>query len=171
MKKKIIPLAIIAYMLFLFVSAWKSTEDDHLGRYSDKDIFIRSYECGYIDKFPSNYIIITTAEQSDYIEKNYGMESNDNYLEMKTQFPISEYTYVILYESFGTGGYVRHVNKVEISGDGPYFVYDVNKSPRGGEGPAVMVGFMHMAAVPKEYLVDCDMSSRNIFFPGEKETR
>jgi len=167
MKTKIILLGITAYLFFLLATAWKNTDDDHLGRYTEKDVFIRSYECGYLGNFPTTCILIENKEQLDYMEQHYGMSQNSYLQEMTSQCPITDYTYLILYESFGQGGYNRHVSEVEISGDGPHWIYDVYQSPKGEVAPAVMVGYMHMAAIPKEYLAICDFSNRDFLYPGE----
>lgn len=168
MNKKIILLVITAYVLFLFAIAWKNTgEAGHPGRYTEKDIFIKSYECGYLGSFPTTFIMIENKEQSDYMEQHYSMSQNSYFQEMKSQYPLTDYTYLILYESFDQGGYSRHVNGIEISGDGPHWIYDVYKSPKGDRAPAVMVGFMHMTAIPKEYLDGCDFIEQNYLYPGE----
>lgn len=140
--------------------------------YTDEDIYLRSFECGYISEYRKisyDTVVIETKEQLDYAEEYYGLRELDSvpddysvfespfasvFQTMKKQYPLEEYNYVFSYDEVSSGGYYYHADRLEITEDGIWFLMD-NESyaPKDDdEVTEVMGGFGHVAAVPKEYM-------------------
>lgn len=140
--------------------------------YTDEDIYLKSFECGYISEYQKiRYatVIIDTKEQLNYAEEYYGLKELDSapddysvfvspfasiFQEMKAQYPLEEYNYVLSYDEVSSGGYYYHADRLEITEDGIWFLLDDKSySPKEDEiVTCVMGGFGHVAAVPKEYM-------------------
>lgn len=140
--------------------------------YTNEDIYLESFDCGYISEYQKiRYatVIIETQEQLDYAEAYYGLKVLDSapddytvfqspfaatFQEMKEQYPLDEYNYVFAYDEVSSGGYYYHADRLEITEDGIHFLMDDESySPKADElVTCVMGGFVHMAAVPKEYM-------------------
>lgn len=140
--------------------------------YTNEDIYLESFECGYIGEYrPIRYatVIIENEEQLAYAEEQYGLNEEDIYPDkwmdyptgfaryftiMKEQYPLEGYNYVFSYDEVSSGGYYYHADRLEITEDSIYFLMDDESySPKGDEAvAAVMGGFGHVAAVPKEYM-------------------
>lgn len=140
--------------------------------YTNEEIYLESFECGYISEFrPICYatVIIENEEQMAYAEKQYGLKPMDTFSEdmicyptgfaqyfeiMKEQYPLADYNYVFSYSEVSSGGYYYHADRLEITEDSIYFLMDDESySPKDNEVVSeVMGGFGHVAAVPKEYM-------------------
>ena len=143
--------------------------------YTEKEVYIHSYECGYLHGYgiPKSYsIVIETSEQLDYAVENYGIcEISSKCKEMIEQYSTDNYTFVLRYDEVSSGGYYYHVDRVRITSDSVMLVNDKKShSAKGDAQTQVMGGFFHMAAIPKEYLKECDYSGMRAIFPGEETT-
>ncbi len=153
----------------------KQTEEN-VKVYTEDEIYIHSYECGYMGNagIPKTYhIVIETSEQLEYAIQNYGIcDISSACKEMKEQYRIEDYTFILRYDEVSSGGYYYHVDRVEVRPDSVLLRNDKKShSARGDAQPQVMGGFFHMAAVPKEYLEGCDYSGMHAVFPGEEEAK
>jgi len=140
--------------------------------YTDEDIYLESFECGYISEYQKiRYatVVIETKEQLKFAEEYYGLKELDSvpgdysvfvspfalvFQEMKEQYSLEEYNYVLSYDEVSSGGYYYHADRLEITDDGIWFLMDDESySPKDDEAvTCVMGGFGHVAAVPKEYM-------------------
>ncbi len=140
--------------------------------YTNEDIYLVSFKCGYISEYrPIRYatVIIENEEQLAYAENQYGLKPMDTFSEdmicyptgfaqyfeiMKEQYPLDDYNYVFAYQEVSSGGYYYHADRLEITEDSIYFLMDDESySPKDNEAVSqVMGGFGHVAAVPKEYM-------------------
>lgn len=139
------------------------------------EIYLFSYECGYFswDQKPGRApLLIENNAQLEFAKERYGLDYPDDYneedywfydssfieyfREMESNYPLEEYSYLIQYAEVSSGGYYLHADRVIIDGNKIYFgMDDASRSPVEGEMvPDVMGGFMHMAAIPKEYTED-----------------
>ncbi len=156
--------------------------------YSEEDIYIYSFECGCLSqdrKPPNEMLIIENEEQLSFAEDRYGLavpddlpksdewwystEAAEAFQDMKSDYPISDYSYAVCYDEVSCGGYYLHADKLIKKGDMLYFGMD-DKSYTPNEYdtyPAVMGGFCHMAAVPKS-LFDGTVFS-NAIYPDKNE--
>ncbi len=153
------------------MSGCKQAEDGTV--YTKDQVYIHSYECGYLHGYgiPNGvHIVIETGEQLEYAIQNYGIsEISGKCKEMIEQHSIDDYTFVLRYDEVSSGGYYYRVDRVRIKPDAVLLVNDRKSHSARGNQPAVMGGFFHMAAVPKEYLEECDFSGMHVVFPGEEE--
>ncbi len=140
--------------------------------YTNKDIYLESFECGYISEYQNiRYatVIIENEEQLAYAEEQYGLNEKETYQDnwmhyptgfsryftiMKEEYPLEKYNYVFSYDEVSSGGYYYHADRLEITENSIYFLMDDESySPKDFEAvSAVMGGFGHVAAVPKEYM-------------------
>lgn len=144
--------------------------------YTDEDIYIDSFTCGYIsqEQKPESYkvYVIETQEQLDYAKENYGVGFPSDYNaedywyysvgiveafeKMERECPFSEYCYLFEYEEVISTGYYYHADRVAIDKetDRIYFKHDDKSySPSGDEACGDMMnGFFHMSAIPREYI-------------------
>ena len=139
--------------------------------YTNEDIYLESFECGYISEYrPISYamVIIENEEQLAYAEEQYGLKQMDTFSDdmacyptgfaqyfeiMKEQYPLEKYNYVFAYYEVSSGGYYYHADRLEITEDSICFLMDEEShSPKDEMVAAVMGGFGHVAAVPKEYM-------------------
>lgn len=172
--KRFLMLCFAANLLFLSAACGAcSNSDESVKVYTDKDIYIYSYECGCLRSgsiLKTDHIIIETKEQLDYAIQNYSyLEASSTFKEMIEQYLIEDYTYMLRYDEVTSAGYYIHVDKVKIKDDAVCFAEDSKShSPKSKASPQVMEGFFHMAAIPKEYLENCDYSGMRAVFPGEE---
>lgn len=169
--RKIYTILFTILALFFFVACGQE-QDPNKKVYTDKDIFLKSWECGPsgMDFIPSQFlIVIETEEELAYAVENYKLiEFSTVFEEMIEQYSIEQYTYLITYDVVTTTGHYRHADRIEIGETYAYFAMDKKShGSRSMEGPQVMGGFIHVAAVPKEYLENCDYSETIIIRPGE----
>ncbi|MDE6530127.1 MAG: hypothetical protein K2K96_05065 [Lachnospiraceae bacterium] len=135
------------------------------------DIYLLSFNCGYISGNTPGMLVIENEEQLDYALERYGLAlpSDDmtedelwNYStaiaepfhEMVQNYPISEYSYVIEYDEVGCGGYDLRVGALLVDKDIMHFVRTADSKTPAPDSiqPDVMGGFCYMAAVPKDIL-------------------
>jgi len=165
----------LCLLVFCIVSmgGGKQAEDGTV--YTEDEVYIHSYECGYLHGYgiPDGFhIVIETSEQLEYAIETYGIcEFSSKCKEMIEQHSIEDYTFVLRYDEVSSGGYYYHVDRVKIKPDSVLLVNDrKSHSARGNAQTQEMGGFFHMAAIPKEYLEECDFSGMNAIFPGEEES-
>lgn len=131
-----------------------SDEKADIKIYTSEDIYLYSYNSGYIendDRFSN--VVIENEEQLVYATERSNILPSEEMLE---NYPLTEYTYVIEYDEFTSGGYHRKAESLCIGDDGMWFkMTDNSHNPEPGEYVScVMDGFLHMAAVPKSYIGD-----------------
>ncbi len=154
------------------------------------EIYLFSYECGYFswDQKPGWLpLLIENNEQLEFAKECYGLDYPDDYSEedywyydssfieyfreMESNYPLEEYSYLIQYKEVSSGGYYLHADRVIIDGNTICFgMDDTSYSPEdtGEEVFAdVMGGFMHMAAIPKEYTEG--MVFDNVVYPDKDD--
>lgn len=151
-----------------------------MSNYSDKaklltadDIYLLSYNCGYISGNHPVMMIVENQDQLDYAGERYGLAlppeglSEDElwsyntgiskpFTEMVEKYPISDYSYVIEYDEVGSGGYDLRVGALLVDDDILHFVRTADSKTPDPESvqPDVMGGFCYMAAVPKGTLMN-----------------
>lgn len=156
--------------------------------FSEDDIYIYSFECGYIsqdNKPPNDMLIIETEEQLSFAEDRYGLAVPDDlpesdkwwydkevaeaFQDMKASYHISEYSYAVCYDEVNCGGYYLHADKLIKKGELLYFgMDDKSYTPNEEEMyPQAEDGFCHMAAFPKS-LFDGKVFS-NAVYPDKNE--
>lgn len=189
MKQKIFSVIVCAVMLICFagcakeealgkIEEEKETEDTIT--YTDKEIYIHSFECGYLSEYRmlrDILLMIENEEQLSIAEKTYDLGEDalekmqntyvaEEFQKMKSEYPIEEYTYLLCYREVSSGGYYLHADKVQIKDARIYFQMDEESySPSGEEMVTeVMGGFFHMAAIPKEYLDGKQLE--NVVYPS-----
>ncbi len=135
------------------------------------DIYLLSFNCGYISGDTPGMLVIENEEQLDYALERYGLAlpSDDMtedelwyystaiaepFHEMVQNYPISEYSYVIEYDEVGCGGYDLRVGALLVDKDIMHFVRTADSKTPAPDSmqPDVMGGFCYMAAVPKDIL-------------------
>ena len=167
-KKKIL---FSVFMFLLLLTACNNAKDEELDGtvYTSKDVYIDSFECGYLPAFPKDCaVIVETQDQLDHV-KNYGIE--ELLTKLEKQYSINEYTYIIQYDMMPNTSYYLHADRIVMDSSGPYFLMDSKSyGPKSGErvSPAIR-GFMHIAAVPKAYLEDYTFTNPYIIYPGEEQ--
>ncbi|MDE6687886.1 MAG: hypothetical protein K2K17_11280 [Lachnospiraceae bacterium] len=136
-----------------------------------EDIYLLSFNCGYISGNTPGMLVIENKEQLDYALERYGLAlpSDDMtedelwyystaiaepFHEMIQNYPISEYSYVIEYDEVGCGGYDLRVGALLVDKDIMHFVHTADSKTPAPDSiqPDVMGGFCYMAAVPKDIL-------------------
>lgn len=125
--------------------------------YRPEDIYLQSFNCGYVDDADFGLLAIETEEQLTYALERYG-SFGGLISEMAENYPISEYSYFLEYDEVSSGGWYIHCGALLVDTDKLLFVRTTDSySPGETEMvPEVMGGFCHMAAVPKAYLLsDC----------------
>ncbi len=127
------------------------------------DCYVESFECGYVsyaDVLREGVLLITNEEELAQAEEydcltvvdewwanNTIAETFEN---LKENYPIEDYAYLIEYRETVCGGYYFHADKVGILEDRIGFILDEQESPGPNEAVTeVMGGFCHMAAIPK----------------------
>ena len=152
-----------------------------MSQYSDKaklltadDIYILSYNCGYISGNHPVMMIIENQEQLDFAFERYGLSLppeglskdelwdygstaiSDSFNEMIAEYPINDYSYVIEYDEVSCGGYDLRVGALLVDQDKLHFVRTADSKTPEPESvqPDVMGGFCYMAAVPKGTLMN-----------------
>lgn len=148
--------------------------------YSDKaklltadNIYLLSYDSGYISAIHPDRMIIENQEQLDHALERYGLALppedltadelwhyntaiSEPFNEMTDKYPISDYSYVIEYEEVTCGGYSLKVGALLVDETVLHFVKtaDSRMPDPDSEQPEVMGGFCYMAAVPKGTLMN-----------------
>lgn len=192
MKKKLV-VGILGMLMMALFSSCKSEaeiyqEDDVKKEadpeaetiYTDEDIYIYSFDCGYLSEHQNlrdGLLLIETSEQLSYAQENYGLGTEEDETEfssfiaekfeqMVQDYPVEEYTYLVAYDEVSSGGYYLHADKIAIRADMIMFQMDDESYSPGlyDTTTDVMGGFFHMAAIPKEYLGDATF--RNVVYPG-----
>ena len=136
------------------------------------DIYLDSFDCGYMSEAHPDRLIIDTQEQLDTALEYFGLALPPDGLtkdelwyyetaisapfnRMKEEYPIADYTYVIEYEEVGCSGYDFHAGALLVDENTLFFVKtDQSRWPDPDEAQCdVMGGFCYMAAVPKGTLM------------------
>ena len=166
-KKKIL---FSVFLFLLLLTACNNAKDEELDGtvYTSKDVYIDSFECGYLPDFPRHLIMIETEEQLAYALEHYNI--HNKLQELSGKYDIGEYTYIIRYNEVGSSGYYLHADRILINDYSPRFIMDAKShDPQGSLVELVMGGFMHIAAVPKAYLEDYTFTNPYIIYPGEDQ--
>ena len=142
--------------------------------YTSEDIYLKSFRCDYIsqDEKPESILVIENADQLAFAETRYGLNYPegkseediwyyntsiiDAFQEMKSMYPLDEYTYVVEYNETSSGMYYYNADKLVIDGDRLYFEMD-DESKNGNNYDVVtcdMSGWCYLAAVPKYLFSD-----------------
>lgn len=148
---------------------------EYIGKtvYTAKDIYLLSFQCGYLseEENPGDVpLVIENETQLEAAEMYYGLGLTENsigeedlwryntaladaFLEMKSTCPVSKYTYVVEYRSAGSGMYRYNADKLVIDEDGRLYFEVDKKSKRYNkrlqEVTDDMSGWGYLAAVPK----------------------
>jgi hypothetical protein len=153
-----------------------------MSQYSEKaklltsdDIYLVSFDCGYISDSAFDRLIIENEEQLDCALENYGLSLppegltedelwyyntsiSEPFNEMLSEYPIDEYCYIIEYDEVNSDGYYFKAGALLVDTEVLRFVMTADSyTPdyENGEGYCdVMGGFCHMAAVPKATLMN-----------------
>lgn len=183
MKKQIFCVCIIMMFLFAACSGtevskgneetntYVDNELDESGSYpmdeiTEIDCYVESFECGYVsyaDVLREGVLLITNqenlaqAEEYDCLTVVDEWWANnaiaDAFGNLKENYPIEDYAYLIEYRETACGGYYFHADKVGILEDRIGFILDEQESPGSNEVVTeAMGGFCHMAAIPKAEL-------------------
>ncbi len=137
------------------------------------NIYLLSYNSGYISADHPDRMIIENQEQLDYALERYGLALppedltadelwhyntaiSEPFNEMADKYPISDYSYVIEYEEVTCGGYSLKVGALLVDETVLHFVKtaDSKMPDPDSEQPDVMGGFCYMAVVPKGTLMN-----------------
>ena len=131
--------------------------------------YVKSLSCGYISQYnrpePDYIYLISTEDEIESAEIYLGMKAPDNedelwhfrtdisdaFQEMKDKYPVSDYSYLLLYSEYSCGGYYNHADSVVYTDNIIRFHYDISKSPEGDTVTDIMEGDFHMAAIPKSF--------------------
>lgn len=127
-----------------------SDEKAEIKIYTSEDIYLYSYNSGYIendDRFSN--VVIENEEQLAYTTERSNILPSE---EMLKNYPLTEYTYVIEYDEFSHEVYLWKAESLCIGEECMYFKMADDSSEEGES--CVMDGFLHMAAVPKSYIGD-----------------
>ncbi len=156
--------------------------------YTEEDIFLTSFDCGCImeyDLIQDEIVVIETEEQLVFAEESYGWivnpteEKEPGYFEspiadvfqsMKAEYPICDYTYVVMYQETTSGVYYYHADRLRVTEDHVGFLMDEESTKPDAWFERVtedMGGFCHMAAVPKEYLAGYEFPY--VFYPDPND--
>ena len=149
------------------------------------DIYLLSYECGYVSDAGQGMFVIEDQEQLDYALERYGLAlppeglSDDElwyyntaisepFAEMVNEYPISDYSYVVEYDEVSCGGYSLHAGALLVDEEYMFFVMTADSKTPDPDMPQpdVMGGFCYMAAVPKgtflnDHYKNCIYPDRN----------
>lgn len=137
------------------------------------DIYLLSYNCGYIAGTHPELLIIEDQEQLDYALERYGLALPPDGLTMEelwfydtsiaepfnkmmAEYPIRDYSYVIEYDKVGSGGYDLKVGALLVDEEQLFFVHtsDSRTPEPGSLLTDVLGGFCYMAAIPKDTLMN-----------------
>ena len=136
---------------------------------------IESFECGYVSQLGNaNFypLLISTKDQLINAESEYVLVVSENYnnntvaevfQNIKKNYPIEEYDYLVEYMETTCGGYYYHADKVLIIEDKIGFHLDSCVGPSSEEAATeVMGGFCHIAAIPKSELAGKTFSNVSV---------
>ena len=156
MKKRTCLLLFLCLILSL-ISCNK--KDDNTIMYTSEDIYLKFAGRGYISGFPKELLIFESGEQLECALNSYENIASLMDLDAVTEeYPIGEYIYLLQYFETDIDSKVEckglNVNKEEMWIG---FEHKI-KSPK--EGPAAITAYVTYAALPKEYLEDCDFSAQ-----------
>ena len=86
---------------------------------------------------------------------------------LRENYPITDYAYLIEYYEVPSGGYNLHADKVGITEDRIGFLLDIAEYPDPYEVVTeVMGGFCHMAAIPKSEIAG--KTFVNVIYPHQR---
>ena len=138
--------------------------------YTGDDIYIESIQCGYVSNMPRN-LLITDQEQLEYARELYPLfipeDADDQtrwllqnavidpFNAMTEKYPVSEYDYLLSYESFVIGTEI-YAGGILVDNDFLFFInaQDCVYPDYGDTTPDAEEGACHIAAVPKDLLDD-----------------
>lgn len=120
------------------------------------DIYLMSFNCGYVSDTEPCRLIIETEQQLDCALKEYGRMIADLLGETSEEYPISDYSYVLEYTAVGSGGYDLKAGALLVDIDALFFVQssDSRTPDPFSDQTAVMDGFCYMAVLPKDMLLN-----------------
>ena len=169
-KSKYILLSAILGCLVLSGCSVQNTQQtpDKTHIYTAEDIYLLSFQCGYIsqdEKPDGSILIIENEEQLAIAEERYGLALSegkryyntsiiDAFQKMKSMYSLDEYTYVVEYVQTSSGMLNYNVDKLVIDGDSLYFKLD-DKAQKSNNYESVtqdMSGWCYLAALPKDIL-------------------
>lgn len=141
--------------------------------FTAEDIYLLSFECGYIsqnEKPGDSILIIENDDQLAFAETRYGLALPegiqedeiwhyntsfiDAFQEMKSMYSLDEYTYVVEYRQSSSGMYNYNVDKLVLDGERLYFELD-DEAKNGNDyewATDDMSGWCYLAALPKDIL-------------------
>lgn len=121
-----------------------------------EDIFLLSFNCGYVSDIRSDKLIIETEKQLDVAMREYGSMISDLLGETVKEYPIDGYSYVVEYVEVGSGGFDLKAGALLIDADTLSFVQSADSvtPDLSSVQTAVMDGFCYMAVVPKGTLMN-----------------
>ena len=147
--------------LFLILVVVYGTKNPNILSYSANDIYLNSIECGCIDGFPSQLLILESEEQLSYALAAYKpFSALPEFSKIMDEYKIGEYIYVIQYyetsyESEKVTCNELKIDKEEIT---IRFVFEVDK--RFGDNSEALNGYITYAVLPKELLKEFDFSNQ-----------
>ena len=121
-----------------------------------EDIYLLSFNCGYLTDIGSSRLIIETEQQLDAAMREYGSMISNLLSETSEEYPIDGYSYVLEYIAVSTGGYDLKAGALLVDTDSLFFVQSadsVTPDPFSVQ-TTVMDGFCYMAALPKGTLLN-----------------
>jgi len=146
---------------------------DNAKLYTANDIYLLSFECGYISGPHPEMLVIEDQEQLECARERYGLalpeegltadelwyyntSISEPFNEMTEKYPVSDYTYVVQYDEVCNGGYSLRVGALLVDENIMHFVETADSKWPDPDGiqTDVMGGFCYMAAVPKGMLPD-----------------
>ena len=176
--KKII-IFIIAMVLFSLIEGCKAQEKEE-GLYTKDDIFLDCKECGYIDGFTGKILIIEDEEGLEAafkrveVEEKNGLENKfidvsllPNFIKIKEQYDIREYSYVIQYIETSSKSTSLICDGIVLDKKNKSVFFKTSfKGP--DEGDCAMNGYVVYAVFPKDELEKEEFSRQeNVFYPGK----
>ena len=121
-----------------------------------EDIYLLSFNCGYLTDIGSSRLIIETEQQLDAAMREYGSMISNLLSETSEEYPIDGYSYVLEYVAVSTGGYDLKAGALLVDTDSLFFVQSadsVTPDPFSVQ-TTVMDGFCYMAVLSKGTLLN-----------------
>ncbi len=135
------------------------------GTYAD------SFKCGYLGDNPMKpgYLyLVSTEEEAEYVRKHMDSPANIGVIKLMKFYPLSDYSYLLLYTEYGSGGYYMHADSIECVDGRIGFHYDFVDTP-GEVATAVMDGDFHYGAFPKDMIRDVKYTTTTSPIPADTQ--
>ena len=135
------------------------------GTYAD------SFKCGYLGDNPmkpGSLYLISTEEEAEYVRKHMDSPANIGVIKLMKSYPLSDYSYLLLYTEYGSGGYYMHADSIECVDGRIGFHYDFVDTP-GEVATAVMDGDFHYGAFPKDMIRDVKYTTTTSPIPADTQ--